>query len=92
MYKWQQVTLLKEQGLSIKKIARKMHISKNTVRKYLRNPDPPAFKLRHYEKMVDGYREKIQVMINKGYIGTRIFNELMSMGYIRVPFQHCIDM
>jgi len=81
MYKWQQVTLLKEQGLSIKKIARKMQISKNTVRKYVRNPDPPTFKRRHNEKMLDGYREKIQVMINKGYIGTRIFNELMSMGY-----------
>ncbi len=33
MYKWQQVKALKAQGVSIKKIARKLKLSKNTVGK-----------------------------------------------------------
>lgn len=33
--RWQQVKALKAQGVSIKKIARKLKLSKNTVRKYL---------------------------------------------------------
>jgi len=43
MYKWQQVKALRAKGVSIKKIARKLKLSKNTVRKYLRIPDPPQF-------------------------------------------------
>ncbi|RMD58051.1 MAG: HTH domain-containing protein [Nitrospirae bacterium] len=36
MHKWYQVKILREQGVSIKKIARQLKLSKNTVRKYLR--------------------------------------------------------
>ena len=36
MYKWQQVKVLGENGASIKEIARRLKLSRNTVRKYLR--------------------------------------------------------
>lgn len=81
MYKWQQVKVLRAKGLSIKKIARQMKLSKNTVRKYLRSSEPPKFKARQYEKMLREYEDKTKEMLKKGYIGTRIYNELVVMGY-----------
>ncbi|PIY25044.1 MAG: hypothetical protein COZ11_06305 [Deltaproteobacteria bacterium CG_4_10_14_3_um_filter_51_14] len=41
MYLWQQVKALSSQGLRVKQIARKLRISKNTVKKYLRSEDSP---------------------------------------------------
>ncbi len=81
MYKWQQVKALKAQGVSIKKIGRKLKLSKNTVRKYLRSPEPPCFKAREYERLLDTYEETVKEMHGKQYIGTRIYNELLQIGY-----------
>ena len=81
MYKWQQVKALRAKGVSIKKIARKLKLSKNTVRKYLRSPDPPQFKARQYEKMLNEYEDKVNEMLGKRYIGTRICSELIGVGY-----------
>lgn len=81
MYKWQQIKVLRAEGTGIKGIARKLAISKNTVKKYLRCLDPPQFKTREYERMLDGYGDKIKEMLMAKYIGTRIFAELEAMGY-----------
>lgn len=81
MYKWQQVKALKAQGVSIKKIARKLKLSKNTVRKYLRSSEPPCFKARQYERLLDQYEDTVKGMLEKHYIGTRIYNELLQIGY-----------
>jgi transposase len=81
MYKWQKVKVMRTKGLSIKKIAKTLKLSKNTVRKYLRSPDPPQFNVRYYGRMLDQYEEKIQEMLEKKYIGTRIYSELIRMGY-----------
>jgi Helix-turn-helix domain of resolvase. len=61
MYKWQQVKALRAKGVSIKKIARKLKLSKNTVRKYLRSHEPPQFKARRYEKMLNEYEDKVEL-------------------------------
>lgn len=81
MYKWQQVKALRVQGVSIKKIASRLKLSKNTVRKYLRSPEPPQFKARKYDRLLDSYQEAVTEMLKKGYIGTRIYNELLQAGY-----------
>lgn len=81
MYKWQQVKVLSSQGISIKKIARQLKLSKNTVRKYLRSQQPPRFKPREYEKLLDPFEEMVKQMLGKQYIGTRIYNELLQAGY-----------
>lgn len=81
MYKWQQIKTLRTKGESIKGIARRLNLSRNTVRKYLRSSLPPAFTRRTYEKMLDDYEDKIADMLAKGYIGTRIYNELEKIGY-----------
>lgn len=64
MYKWQQVKALRAQGVSIKKIARQLKLSKNTVRKYLRSSEPPCFKARHYSGLLDQYEESIKEMVD----------------------------
>jgi transposase len=81
MYKWQQVKALRSQGESIKKIARQMKLSKNTVRKYLRSSEPPRFKAHRYERLLDQYEGVVKEMLEKDYIGTRIYNELLPLGY-----------
>lgn len=81
MYKWQQVKVLGKQGMPVKEIARRLKISKNTVKKYLRSSSPPVFKVREYEKVLDKYGDEIREMSDKKYIGTRIFNELCAKGY-----------
>jgi hypothetical protein len=81
MYKWQQVKVLRTKEESIKGITRQLNLSKNTVRKYLRNSLPPVFKRRTYEKMLDDYEDKINDMLAKGYKGTRICNELERIDY-----------
>jgi predicted transcriptional regulator len=80
MYKWHQIRIMREKGKGIKTIARTLGVSKNTVRKYLRSPDPPEFKAREYEKKVDDFREQIHDMLKREYIGTRIYEELLGQG------------
>jgi len=81
MYVWHQIRIRRERGEGIKAIARALGVSKNTVRKYLRSSDPPEFKAREYEKKLDNFREKIHNMLKQGYIGTRIYEELLGIGY-----------
>ncbi len=81
MYRWQQVKTMRADGFSIKKIARVLKISKNTVRKYLRDPEPPQFNPREYAKELDKHRQEIDEMLAKKYIGTRVYAELTKQGY-----------
>jgi len=43
MYIWKEIRKLKMEGESIKGIAKKLRVSKNTIRKYLSNKDPPTY-------------------------------------------------
>jgi transposase len=81
MYKWQRIKTLHTQGAGIRQIARVVGVSRNTVRKYLKEAGPPQFRAREYVKELDKYLEEIKVMLAKGYIGTRIYNELVDKGY-----------
>lgn len=68
-------------GIGIKRIAKTLGISKNTVRKYLRSQSPPVFHPRAYTSIIDPYVDMIKQMIKKGYIGTRIHEELKVSGF-----------
>lgn len=81
MYKWQKVKALRASGESIKGIARKVGISKNTVRKYLRSSNPPEFKCREYDNLLENYEAEIIELQRNKYIGTRIYAELVKKGY-----------
>lgn len=47
----------------------------------MRSPDPPHFKAREYEKMLNKHKDDVKEMLEKGYIGTRIYSELTRIGY-----------
>ena len=81
MYKWQRVKVLQSQGKGIKEIARCVKLSRNTVRKYMRSTEPPIFKKRGYKRILDGFDSEVMEMLSKGYIGTRIYDELVELGY-----------
>jgi len=81
MYVWHKIKVLKANGAGIKKIAKELKLSRNTVRKYLRSPDPPEFKKREYRKGLEKYEGHILEMLEKKFIGTRIYNELKKEGY-----------
>jgi transposase len=81
MYRWQQVKALRAQGFHVKQIARRLKLSRNTVRKYLRSTEPPEFHAREYTKKSDPYINDIRSMIKKGFIGTRIHEELIELGF-----------
>lgn len=81
MYRWQQLKAMRARGESIKGIARRLGLSKNTVRKYLRSSGAPELKRREYERVLDSYGRVMTEMLGKGYIGTRIYTELLGMGY-----------
>lgn len=72
---------MKANGVSIKGIVRRLGLSRNTVKKYLRSSSPPSFKVRDYMKMACQFKVEISEMLKKKYIGTRIYAELLRLGY-----------
>lgn len=82
MYNYNRILSLRAEGISIKQIAKKLNISKNTVRKYLRNPSAPEYKRSiNKTKILDSFKEEIEVFVKNKYIGTRIFRELKRLNY-----------
>ena len=81
MYMWQQVKALRAQGFHVKQIARRLGLSRNTVKKYVRSTEPPEFHAREYTKKSDPFINDIKGMIKKEFIGTRIHEELVKLGF-----------
>jgi transposase len=81
MYKWHQVKVMSEQGKSIKQISKELDVARNTVRQYIRETSPPVFKGRRHPSCLEKYKADIAAMLEKRYIGTRIYEELKRRGY-----------
>ncbi len=81
MYKWKEVRRLKAEGLGIKTIARKLNISKNTVKKYLKSSIPPVFNKPSRQSGLTEFETEIEKMVGNEFIGTRIYNEVKKLGY-----------
>ena len=81
MFKWKEVKRLKAEGFGIKVIARKLKISKNTVKKYLRSSMPPVFNKPARQSILIVFKTEIENMLKNEFIGTRIHNELKKLGY-----------
>ncbi len=84
MYKWKKVReMYFNEKVGIKKIARELRISKNTVKKYIKNIEKePKYHLSHQrEKKLDFFKEVINESINRKLIGTAIFKKLLEAGY-----------
>lgn len=81
---WITVRQLHKKGMSIRGIARKLKMSKNTVKKLLRSPTRPTYQRKIYSSKVDDYKEQIKIWYldpSYNFIGTRIYEELLRIGY-----------
>lgn len=81
------ILCLKRDGMSERSIARTLGISRNTVRKYLTNPES-MLKSAHSQKrgsIIDEYTETIQTLLNGTggleYTAVRIYDKLVHLGY-----------
>ena len=74
---------LHRQGITMRAIARKLGIHRNTVKKYLQNPQAPRYHkskrkesiLTPYHKMIDDWLEQ------DDYRATWIYNQIQNLGY-----------
>ncbi|MCL5439627.1 MAG: IS21 family transposase [Candidatus Thermoplasmatota archaeon] len=78
---WRMIRNMKENGMSIKSIARELHISRNSVRKYIKSEPSKKARKRKASKL-DPYRDKIRDLVEKYNLSTvRILEELRKLGY-----------
>lgn len=79
---WITVKKLKKKGMSIRKIAKELGISRNTVRKILREEHRQPYKTRIYTTKIDEYTDRIKEWyLNPTYdfIGTRIYEAIENL-------------
>jgi len=80
------IITLHRKGLKQRAIARKLGVSRNTVKKYIENPDlafePPPPRSR--KSLLDPYRDNIKAWIEEDseYTATWIYDRLSNMGFI----------
>ena len=79
---WHAIQVLKRQGKAKKAIARELGLSKNTVKRYWRSEGPPRYTRKPSGKRLDAFGSQIRAMMEKGYIGTRIYEEIKAMGFV----------
>jgi transposase len=80
------IITLHRKGLKQRAIARKLGISRNTVKKYIENPDL-AFeqsRVRNRKSQLDPFGENIKAWLEEdsGYTATWIYDRLSNMGFI----------
>lgn len=81
---WYTVKNMHNKGVPIKQIARELGMSKNTVKKLIKQEDEPKYLRTVSVSKIDEYKDQIRVWyLEKQYDfnGTRIYNELCKLGY-----------
>jgi len=83
MQKWAAIRELRERKYCKRAIARMLGVSKNTVKRALKQEDIPKYKRKTLPKKIDPFRDGIKEMLwEKEFIGTRILTEVKKEGYI----------
>ena len=79
------IVMLHRKGVSQRKIARKLGISRNTVKKYLENPEFPESwrRSRNRKSLLDPYGDNINTWLEEDldYTATWIYDRLSTMGF-----------
>ena len=79
------IVMLHRKGLSQRRIARRLGISRNTVRKYLENPQLPGNQrgIRKRTSLLDPYGDTIKAWLEEDmdYTATWIYDRLSAMGF-----------
>lgn len=84
MQDWNAVKKMYDKGVSKKQIARELKMSKNTVKRLLALDGEPVYRRERSPTKVDDYKDQIRMWYldsKYDFIGTRIFNELVNIGY-----------
>ena len=84
MQDWHAVKKLYDKGVPKKQIAKQLKMSKNTVKRLLSLDGEPVYRRERSPTKVDDYKDIIRIWYLDGeyaFIGTRIFNELVKLGY-----------
>ena len=77
-----EVHRLRKEGYSIRAIRRTLHISREKIRKYLANDQPPAYKRRRQETILDPYWSYLEQRWTEGCRnGMDLWKEIQAMGY-----------
>jgi len=79
------ILLMHRRGLSQRQIARKLGVSRNTVKKYMENPELPGsgHKLVRRKSLLDPYHDNITSWLDEDidYSGTWIYDRLCNIGF-----------
>jgi transposase len=79
------IVMLHRKGISQRKIARKLGISRNTVKKYIENPEFPEsrWRPRKRKSLLDPYRDTINTWLEEDldYTAAWIYDRLSHMGF-----------
>lgn len=83
---WMQIHVLKAQGLSLREIARRLGVSRNTVARYLASQDVPRYKQREPRPTkLDPFQayivERMQAAAPEAIAAPALLRELRSLGY-----------
>ena len=80
---WVDIVSLHRQGLSIKAIARRLEISRNTVRSALRRGGPPAYNRSAAPSKLDPYKDYLVARLTEfpELSAVALFEEIVAMGY-----------
>ncbi len=84
---WTTIRHLHAQGKSIRCICRELHLSRKTVRRALRSPEPPHYQRKPTENaQLAPFLPLIQQLTTEEHlIGSRILNEIRARGYAGSP-------
>ncbi len=81
---WVDIQALHRQGHSIRRIARDLGISRKTVRRYLRRPDPPRYvRTKSKPSLLDPHKDYLRARVQKlpEIPATVLLRELRARGY-----------
>lgn len=80
---WVDIKSLRQQGRSIRSIARQLGISRATVRRYLRSPEPPRYVRRAKPSILDPYKDYLAARLAEvpELHATVLLREIRAQGY-----------
>ena len=83
MEEWTTIRCLKNKGYSIRKIAKILNKSRNTIKKAINDHQGPKYNIKIPRiSSLEAFKEQIETMIYKhNFIGSRILEEIKKIGY-----------
>jgi len=82
VHDWITVKRMFKNGVNINQIAKRMNMSRNTVKKLLKQKTEPRYTRTVIKTKIDKYKDQIRTWyLENDFIGTRIYEELIKLGY-----------